>query len=52
MLDALVFFSPDAQALAVYVGGRLRVERGAPVGAAWPGMAHDYAVTMKALWPT
>ena len=52
MLDALVFSSPDAKPLSVYVGGRLRVERGAPVGAAWPGMAHDYAATMKALWRT
>ena len=52
VLDALVFSSPDTQAQAVYVGGRMRVERGAPVGAPWPAMAHDYAATMKALWRT
>jgi formimidoylglutamate deiminase len=50
VLDALVFSSPDARPLAVYVGGRLRVAQGAPVGAPWPGLAKQFAATMNDLW--
>lgn len=49
-LDALVFSSPDAQPLATYVAGQMRVDRGKTLAAPWSSLSNHFTAAMTALW--